>query len=142
MRCSVSATLTDKTAVEQLAVWRETVELAERVSELSRAFPPEERDWLTDPIRHAARSAAERIADGWEHRRHPEALVDGLTAAEADLHEVQTWALIAMRHHLWPDDVADDVDRRCESILDALSDMVHHAARWCGPAVPAARRAA
>ena len=133
---------TDKAAVEQLAVWRDAVALAERVLELSRAFPPEERDWLTEPIRHASRSAADRIADGWKRRRRPDALVEQLTAAEADLHEVQTWALIAMRHHLWTPDVADEVDRRCESILDALADMVHYAARWCAPAIPAVRRAA
>ncbi len=129
-------------AAERLMVWRDVNDLAGQIHILSEAFPPEDHDWLTEPLRHAARSTADRIAHGWHARRDPEAMVDHLTAAEADLHEVQTWTLLAMRHHHWSPDVADEIDHRCEAIHDALSDMVHYAARWCGPAVEPLRMAA
>jgi four helix bundle protein len=131
----VDVTAETRAAVQQLMVWRDADDLAGQVRDLTESFPAEERDWLTDPLCHAARSAVDRIARGWQERRHPDALIDHLTAAEADLHELQTWALLAVRHHHWSDDVADGVDRRCEAILDALSDMIHYAARWATPTV-------
>ena len=133
MPVQVTVTAAGKSA-ERLAVWREATALVERVAALSEAFPPEDRDWLTEPIRHAARSAAERIALAWQQRRQPSAMVEHLSAAEADLHELQTWALLAVRHHHWSHEVADNLDRRCEAVLDVLADMVHYAARWCEPA--------
>ena len=131
----MTETVTSEAGVAELTVWREAAELAGQVCALSGAFPAEERDWLADPICDAARSAAKRIETGWRRRRQPDAMVEHLTAAEADLHEVQTWALLAMRHHHWSAEVADGVDRRCEAILDVLADMIHYAARWCGPAM-------
>ncbi len=138
----MSMTLANEAAVEQLMVWRDANDLAVHIREMSESFPAEEHDWLTDPIRHAARAAADRIAQGWHERRDPDAMVDRLTAAESDLHELQTWALIAMRHHHWSHEVAEEVDQRCEAILDALSDMIHYASRWCGQAAMPMRRAA
>ena len=121
-------------AAEKSTVCREVAELADRVFVLSESLPPEDRDWLTSPIRQASRSAAERLALGWRKRRQAGVLGEQLAAAEADVHEVQTWALLALRHHHWAADVADEVDRRCEAILDALHEMTHEASRWCGPA--------
>ncbi len=142
MAVHVTVTAAGRAAGAELAVWREASALADRVVDLSRSIPPEDRDWLADPLRHAARSAAERIALGWRQRRQPAWLVDHLGAAEADLHEVQTWALLAVRHHHWSHEGADEIDRRCEAVLDTLAEMVHYAARWCGPAGPARAYAA
>lgn len=129
-------------AADQLPVWVEAAELAEHVCELTAAFPPEDRDWLSDPLCHAARSGAERIALGWQQRRQPAVLIEHLSVAEADLHEMQTWALLGVRHHHWSHEVADDVDRRCEAVLDTLAEMIHDAARWCEPAAAPCRHAA
>ena len=134
--------MTSKAAAEQLMVWRDANDLAGQIESLSGSFPAEDHDWLTDPLRHAARASADCIARGWHVRQDPEAMIDHLMAAEAELHEVQTWSLLAMRHHHWPHEVADEVDRRCEAIHDALSDMIHYAARWCGPTVEPLRLAA
>ena len=101
-------------------VVRDAAELAAGVDAWTASFPPAERDWLTDPLRHAARSAADRLATA---QARPRRRADLLSAAEADLHEVQTWALLAARHHHGCAIAAADVDRRCEAILDALADL-------------------
>ena len=105
-------------------VRRLTADLAALVREQSAAFPAEDRDWLTDPLRHAADGAAAHAAEG----RRPADRADAHARAEADVHEVQTWALLAMRHGHWSPRVADDVDRRCEAILDELHRAAHPAA--------------
>lgn len=118
-------TVTIPKAVGKLALWQDAAELSARVARLCESFPAEDRDWLADPLRHAARSAADHIAAGWQGRYQPGVLFERFAAAEADVHEVQTWALLALRHHHLSPRVADDVDRRCEALLDHLADQVH-----------------
>ena len=101
----------------------EAGELATVVRRWSAAFPTEDRDWLTDPLRHATAAAVDHLRAG------------DTPAAEVAVHEVQTWALIALRHGHWTARTADDVDRRCEAILNRLAVVAH-----CAPA--RARRAA
>ena len=111
------------------AVCRAAAVLAERVRTAAASIPTEDHDWLAGPMADAAAAAAGQIATAWQHRRRPDLSAEHLSAAEADLHEVQTWALLALRHHHWSADVADDVDRRCEAALDTLADLAHAAAR-------------
>jgi four helix bundle protein len=132
---TVATTTTTTRAMQKVAVWRDAADLAELVDRRSATLPPEDKDWLTDPIRHAARSAADRIADAWKNRGDAAIVADRLTRAESDVHEVQTWALLAMRHGHWSPRVADEVDQRCEALLDQLVAITHHAPRWAKPPV-------
>ena len=97
-----------------------TRDLAATVRRHAAALPAAERFWLAEPLTDAAALAVAPAADA--------------VTVEVAVHEVQTWALIAARHGHWSARVADDVDRRCEAILDRL-----HAA---SAQLPARRRAA
>ena len=87
---------------------REAAALAEHVRRQSAAFAAEDRDWLTEPLRHAADMAADHLAAGEVHY------------AESAVHEVQTWTLLALRHGHLSAPAANAIDRRCEAILDHL----------------------
>ena len=101
----------------ELRVWQNTMGMAMRVFELSKAFPPEERFSLTDQFRRASRSVAANISEGWRKRRYEAAFIAKLSDAEAEVAETQTWAEFALRcGYLTPHDVAD-LDARCEEIL-------------------------
>ncbi len=114
--------------VDNLPLHRAAAELADLVGTLASALPAEDHDWLADPLRHAARSAADRLGVTAQRRRPPAARAQDLAAAEADVHEVQTWVLLAQRHHHLAPAMADDVDRRCEALLDRLADPAHRPA--------------
>ena len=88
---------------------------------------------------HAAASAVDHVAQAWAARQEAGQFAASLARAEADLAEVQTWALLALRHGHWSHGVADDLDRRCETILDQLIALSHLAGRWT---TTVARRAA
>ena len=87
---------------------RETAALAEHVRRQAAGFPAEDRHWLAEPLRHAAEMAADHLSDGEAHY------------AEAAVHEVQTWTLLALRHGHLSALSANGIDRRCEAILDRL----------------------
>ena len=129
----------DKRGLRKVAVWRAAAELADLVRRHSGDLPAEDRDWLADPIRHAAASAVDHVAQAWAARQEAGQFAASLARAEADLAEVQTWALLALRHGHWSHGVADDLDRRCETILDQLIALSHLAGRWT---TTVARRAA
>ncbi len=114
------------------ALRRAVADLAKVVHQRTEGFPAEDRDWLTDPLRHAADSAAALLADA---RRQPAPVPGHMARVEVDVHEVQTWTLLAMRHGHLSHRAADDIDRRCESILDDLHALSH-------PIAVATRRAA
>jgi len=49
---------------EKLDAWNHAIELAESVSTLTRAFPPEERFGLANQMRRAAVSISSNLAEG------------------------------------------------------------------------------
>lgn len=66
---------------KELRVWRNAMDAAMRVFELSKRFPAEEKFSLTDPFRRSSRSVAANIAEAWRKRRYTEAFVAKLNDA-------------------------------------------------------------
>ena len=63
---------------KELKVWQNAMDLAMKVFEASKSFPPEERYSLTDQIRKSSRSTAACIAEGWRKRRYVAAFASKL----------------------------------------------------------------
>jgi four helix bundle protein len=116
---------------KQLNVWKNAIELAVRVFELTKRFPPEERYSMTDQIRRASRSIAANTAEAWRKRRYIGSFVSKLNDAEGEAAEVQTWCVLALRSGYWDAKVSEEIDARCEEILKQLVAMIDDAERWC-----------
>ncbi|NUQ61022.1 MAG: four helix bundle protein [Pirellulales bacterium] len=115
---------------KELRVWQNAMDLAMRVFELTKRFPPEERYSLTDQFRRASRSVAGNTAEAWRKRRYPAAFVSKLSDAEGEAAETQTWVEVSRRcGYLAPAD-ADNLDARCEEILGQLVKMIERPADW------------
>jgi len=116
---------------KELKVWQNAMDLAMKVFEASKSFPPEERYSLTDQIRKSSRSTAACIAEGWRKRRYVAAFASKLNEAESETAETQTWIEFARRCGYWDTAFADEPDARCEEVLAQLASMIRDADRWC-----------
>jgi len=116
---------------KELKVWQNAMDLAMKVFEASKSFPPEERYSLTDQIRKSSRSTAACIAEGWRKRRYVAAFASKLNEAESETAETQTWIEFARRCGYWDIAFADELEARCEEVLAQLASMIRDANRWC-----------
>lgn len=55
--------------VKELVVYRKAYDLAMRIFECSKRFPPEERYALTGQIRRSSRSVCLNLREAWAKRR-------------------------------------------------------------------------
>ncbi|MEO6434993.1 MAG: four helix bundle protein [Tepidisphaeraceae bacterium] len=121
------------TSFKELRVWQNAMELAMRVFELSKKFPPEERYSMTDQIRRSSRSVASNIAEAWRKRRYVASFTSKLTDSESEAAETQTHLELALRCGYADAALAAELDQRFEEVLGQLHTMVADAPRWCLP---------
>ena len=132
---------------KELRVWRNAMDVAMKIFELTKSFPSEERFSLTDQIRRSSRSVAANITESWrsggsprrrktqgnvhqEKRRYPAAFVSKLSDAESEAAETQTWIEFARRCGYLSDSEAKHLDARMEEILAQLVTMASQPEKW------------
>lgn len=81
---------------QDLVVWQQGVDLAERLYAVTRAFPDEERFGLSMQLRRAGVSISSNIAEGWG-RGSTKDYVRFLRIAQGSLAEVETQLIIGHR---------------------------------------------
>ena len=67
-----------------LVVYTKAYELAMRIFELSKNFPPEERFALTGQIRRSSRSVCLNLREAWAKRRYEAHFVKPLTDCDGE----------------------------------------------------------
>ncbi len=115
---------------KELRVWRNAMDLAMRIFELTKTFPAEERFSLTDQFRRASRSVAANAAEAWRKRRYPAAFISKLSDAEGEAAETQTWIELARRCRYLRSEDADDLDQHCEEVLGQIVAMIIRPEDW------------
>jgi four helix bundle protein len=75
---------------KELAVYKKAYELAMRIFELSKRFPPEERFALTNQIRRSSRSVCMNLREAWAKRRYAAHFVSKLTDCDGEANETDT----------------------------------------------------
>jgi len=81
---------------QDLAVYQANRNVTNRIFEISKKFPPEERYSLTDQIRRSSRSVGAQIAEAWAKRSYPNHFKSKLTDADGEQQETQHWVGTAM----------------------------------------------
>src|SRR6266480_67175 len=110
-----------------LNVYRQARETAQKIFELSRQFPAEERYSLTDQIRRSSRGVKAMIAEAWGRRRYKAVFVNKLGEAT----ETQSWLDDARDSKYLSDDEFNEVDSNCIVICRMLSRMIDRAEDFC-----------
>ena len=114
-----------------LNVYRQARETAQKIFELSRQFPTEERYSLTDHIRRSSRAVNAMIAEAWGRRRYKAVFVNKLDEALGEATETQSWLDDARDSKYLSDDKFNEVDSNCIVICRMLSRMIDRAEDFC-----------
>src|SRR6516162_6961198 len=77
-------------SAKELVVYQKAYELAMRVFNMSKRFPPDERFALTGQIRRSSRSVCLNLREAWAKRRYPSHFVSKLTDCDGENSETDT----------------------------------------------------
>jgi four helix bundle protein len=77
-------------SVKELTVYLKAFDLAMKIHELSKRFPPEERHALTSQIRRSSRSVCLNLREAWAKRRYEAHFVSKLTDSGGENSETDT----------------------------------------------------
>ena len=111
---------------QDLAVWRNSMDLAEECYRATKLFPKDEMYGMTSQIRRAAASVAANIAEG-HGREHIGSFVQSLRIAQGSLKELETHVILAQRVGLVVSETStrlltksDQIGRMLRSLIRAL----------------------
>jgi len=114
----------------ELEVYQRALKGTLRISELSKAFPTDERFSLTDQIRRSSRSVCANLAEAWRKRRYPAAFVSKLSDAETEAAETQVHAEIAFHHGYLTEQQFRRLDEYYDKIIAQLVRMIDAPDKW------------
>jgi len=75
---------------KELEVYQLAYQLAMRIFEISKRFPPEERWALTGQIRRSSRSVCMNLREAWAKRRYEAHFLSKLTDCDGESNETDT----------------------------------------------------
>jgi len=77
-------------AIKEMIVYQKAYQLAMRIFEITRCFPPEERYALTGQIRRSSRSVCLNLREAWAKRRYPAHFLAKITDCDAENNETDS----------------------------------------------------
>jgi len=77
-------------SAKDLEVYKKAYELAMRVFELTKHFPPEERFALTSQVRRSSRSVCLNLREAWAKRRYQAHFISKLTDCDGENSETDS----------------------------------------------------
>src|SRR5213592_3185286 len=85
-----SARIARINSAKDLKVYKAAYELAMKIFELSKSFPPEEKFSLTSQIRRSSRSVCLNLREAWAKRRYEAHFVNKLTDCDGENSETDS----------------------------------------------------
>ncbi len=107
---------------EQLDVWQKSIEYADDVYRVTRAFPADERFGLTNQLRRASVSVSSNIAEGSGRGSNPD-FSRFLEIAYGSLMETVSQSTVAKRQQFCNDDDFQKLYGEAERIARMLSGL-------------------
>ena len=116
--------------VTELQVYRQGMEAAMLVMEMSKEFPSAERYSLSDQVRRSSRSVCANLAEAWGKRIYRAAFISKINDAEAEAFETQTWIEISVRCGYLDRDAALELYTSYDEIISMLVAMRVRPEKW------------
>lgn len=129
-----------------LRVYRDAIDAAMHIFEVTKSFPAHERFSLVDQVRRSSRSVCANLAEAWRRRRYQAHFVSKLTDAEGEAEETRVWLEFSQRCGYLSDALRIELDEACDRILGQLVTMISQPSKWTlrppsqGPRVPVSLR--
>ena len=108
---------------QDLAVWRNSMDLAEECYRATNLFPKDEMYGMTSQIRRAAASVAANIAEG-HGREHTGSFVQSLRVAQGSLKELETHVILAQRVGLLVSETSNSLLTKSDQIGKMLRSLI------------------
>ena len=115
----------------ELRVYQQARTEANKVFQLTKTFPRDERFSLTDQIRRSSRAVKSMVAEAWGHRRYPAAFVSKLTDAIGEANETQSWLDDALDCGYLKSEAHKALDAAWQTIGASLHKMIERADDFC-----------
>ncbi len=114
-----------------LDVYKEAFALQQRIFELSKKWPAEERFSLTSQIRRSSRSVGSNLAEAWAKRRYPAHFVSKLTDADGERQETEHWILTVEACQYEPQSETRELRDSITGIGRRIGRMIDKHASFC-----------
>jgi four helix bundle protein len=114
----------------ELDVYKQAVEAAMRIFELSKSFPAEERYALTDQMRRSSRSTSAQIAEAWRRRKYEAVFVNKLNESEGEAAETQGWLEYAVKCGYLNRNLGKDLHKAYDHVIGKLVTMGNRPETW------------
>jgi four helix bundle protein len=117
--------------VTELDVYKLAFELQQRVFEVSKRFPVEEKYSLTDQIRRSSRSVGANICEAWRKRDYIAHFRSKLTDADGEAEETCHWLRTAVSCDYVDRDTGATLNEQYQHISAMLNRMINDSQKWC-----------
>ena len=116
---------------EDLLVYKNALDLAEEIYNITKHFPKEETYALTDQVRRSSRSVGAQIAEAWGKRFYMKHFISKISDASAELYETEHWLDISLKCEYISHETSMSLAKQCTEISIMLGGMIAKAGRFC-----------
>ena len=113
-------------SAKDLTVYRKAFDLAMRIYNLSKQFPPEERYALTSQIRRSSRSVCLNLREAWAKRRYEAHFVSKLTDSDGESNETDTALDFACKCGFIPEGIHGELVSLNDEVRKMLGAMIEN----------------
>jgi four helix bundle protein len=113
-----------------LDVYKMSLDMAMRIFDVTKTFPPEEKYSLIDQIRRSSRSVCANIAEAFRKRKYPKSFIAKLNDAEGEAAETQVWLEFCLKCKYLAEDRIGDLFQGYENIIGKLVMMSKQPEKW------------
>lgn len=78
---------------KDLLAFQKAYDLAMKIFQITKKFPPEEKYSLTDQIRRSSRSVCTNIAEAYKRKRYKDYFISKLNDSETENTETEVWLI-------------------------------------------------
>jgi four helix bundle protein len=114
-----------------LKVYQAARDLQQKIFELTKTFPSEEKYSLTDQVRRSSRSVGANIAEAWHKRRYVAHFTSKLSDADGEQAETQHWVDTALLCKYVEASLHAELMTQSKDIGRMLGKMIKDADSWC-----------
>jgi four helix bundle protein len=116
---------------KDLHVYQAAQDLQQKIFELSKGFPSEEKYSLTDQVRRSSRSVGANIAEAWHKRKYVAHFMSKLSDADGEQAETQHWVDTALLCKYLDESLHAELMAQCKNIGRMIGKMIQNADTWC-----------
>ena len=113
-------------SAKELEVYKKAYELAMKVFEVSKGFPPEERFALTGQVRRSSRSVCLNLREAWAKRRYEAHFVSKLTDCDGENSETDSSLDFARDCRYITSEKHAELTGICRQIGKMLGSLIKH----------------